>query len=98
MQCAACGGSYFEKECRTFNKTLINRRRHHDVSKCSVRPYDPNFICILLSQKIIYIHNFASTYKASIHLSPHIISIWIRNETFESWKQSENFLNEPRTT
>ena len=28
------------------NKTLINRRRQH-VPKCSVRPYDPNFICIL---------------------------------------------------
>ena len=29
------------------NKTLINRRRQHDAPKCSVRPYDPNFICIL---------------------------------------------------
>ena len=29
------------------NKTLINRRRQHDVQKCSVRLYDHNFICIL---------------------------------------------------
>ena len=29
------------------NKTLINRRRQYDVPKCSVRPNDPNFICIL---------------------------------------------------
>ena len=48
MQCAACGGSYIERECMTrVNKTLINRRRQHDVPKCSVRPYDPNLICIL---------------------------------------------------
>ena len=49
MQYAVCGGSYFEKECtrHELNKTLINRRRQHDVPKCSVRPYDPNFICIL---------------------------------------------------
>ena len=49
MQCAVFGGSYFEKECtrHELNKTLINRRRQHDVPKCSVRPYDPNFSCIL---------------------------------------------------
>ena len=27
-------------------ETLINRRRQHDVPKCSVRLYDPYFICI----------------------------------------------------
>ena len=48
IQCAACGGSYFEKGMQDMSqtKTLINRRRQHDVPKCSVRPCDPNFIYI----------------------------------------------------
>ena len=44
MQCAACVKRNTGHE---LNKTLINRRRQHDVPKCSVRAYDPNFICIL---------------------------------------------------
>ena len=48
MQCAACGALILKMNTEhELNKTLINQQRQHDVPKCSVRPYDPNFTCIL---------------------------------------------------
>ena len=47
IKCVACGGSYFERnERHEISETLINRRRQHDVPKCSVRLYHPKFIYI----------------------------------------------------
>ena len=73
------------------NETLINRRRKHDVSKCSVRLYDPNFICIRQSQLLINIYQFSSIYRASIHLSPLIISLCIRHEILSNGSSPGTF-------